>query len=256
MNIVILAGGVGTRLAEETEVRPKPMVEVGGRPLLWHIMAHYGHYGHRDFFVALGYKGEHVKRYFLDHHTLEGDMTVNLASGVVTQHQTERDPWVVHLIDTGPDTQTGGRLRRLRPRLDGQTFMATYGDGLANVDLRALADFHRQEGRLATLTAVRPPARYGSVDLDGTRVAHFEEKSQAAGGWINGGFMVFEPDAFNYIESDGEDLGYDVLARLARDGQLSAYRHTDFWLGVDTLRDKRQLETLWQSGERPWQVWP
>jgi glucose-1-phosphate cytidylyltransferase len=255
LNVVVLAGGMGTRLAEETEIRPKPLVEVGARPILWHILRHYSHFGYKQFFIALGYKGDVIKRYFLDYHDLNGSMTVGLANGEVRRHQHDGDDWIVNLIETGHETNTGGRVRRLRPWLENGTFMVTYGDGVADVDLGALTRFHRQHGRIATLTAVRPPARYGGLIFDGDRIANFTEKPHSGEGWINGGYLVFEPAIFDYLESDGTSLEYHGLERLAADGQLMAYRHEGFWQCMDTLRDKRYLDGLWQSGKAPWKIW-
>jgi glucose-1-phosphate cytidylyltransferase len=254
MKTVLLAGGMGTRLAEETELRPKPMVEVGGRPILWHIMAHYAHHGFKEFLVALGYKGEAVKRYFLDYAALAGDLSVDLARGRVKGRRATCEDWAVHLIDTGLHTNTGGRLKRLERWLRGGTFLLTYGDGVADVDLRALVRFHRACGRVATVTAVRPPARFGGLVFDGDRVAEFTEKPQIGEGWINGGFLVFEPAVFDYLGGDDTSLEADCLERLAADRQLSAYRHERFWQCMDTLRDKRLLEGLWQQGRAPWRM--
>ena len=256
MKVVILAGGMGTRLAEETEIRPKPMVEIGGQAILWHIMKHYAHYGHNEFLVALGYKSEVIKRYFLDYSALNGNMTVELATGKVRTHSAvPREDWVVHLIDTGRETNTGGRVRRLEHMLRGDTFMLTYGDGVCSVDLRALVQFHRSHGRIATVTAVRPAARFGALVFDDELIAQFVEKPQIGEGWINGGFMVFEPTLFEYFESDDSSLESDALEHLAADRQLVAYRHEGFWQCMDTLRDKRLLERLWEQGQAPWKVW-
>lgn len=256
MRVVILAGGLGTRLAEETEVKPKPMVEVGGHPVLWHIMKHYAHHGFKEFFVALGYKGEAIKRYFLDYYSLNGSMTIDLASGEVQTGERECEDWVVHLKNTGQSTLTGGRVRRLRPWLEGSTFMVTYGDGVANIDLRALLEFHRSHGRAATVTAVRPPARFGGLLFDDdSMVTQFTEKPQIGEGWINGGYLVFEPTIFDYLEDDQTTLEADALERLAADKQLAAFRHEGFWQCMDTLRDKNLLEGLWRGGEPPWKVW-
>jgi glucose-1-phosphate cytidylyltransferase len=255
MKVAILAGGFGTRLSEETESRPKPMVEIGGKPMLWHIMQHYGHYGFKEFFVALGYRGEMVKRFFLEHHTLSGDITVDLRSGQASVTSPAIADWLVHMVDTGDGTLTGGRIRRLKQFLDGDAFMLTYGDGVSNVPLDALIAFHRRQGRLGTVTAVRPPARFGGITFDGDRVTGFSEKSQIQEGWINGGFMVLEPAIFRYLRDDNAVLEVDLLERLAADGQLSAYRHEGFWQCMDTLRDKRFLEHLWQSGNAPWKTW-
>jgi glucose-1-phosphate cytidylyltransferase len=255
MKVVILAGGLGTRLAEETETTPKPMVEIGGRPILWHIMKQFSHYGFKEFVVALGYKGEVIKHYFIDYRALSSSVTVRLSGGDVQVHDTTPEDWTIHLIDTGLQTLTGGRVGRLRGLLEGETFMVTYGDGVANIDLHALLAFHRSHHLLATVTAVRPPARFGGMAFDGDRVAMFTEKPQIGEGWINGGFLVFEPGVFRYFSGDSCSLEVDVLEKLAADSQLGAYRHEDFWQCMDTLRDKRLLEALWQSSKAPWKVW-
>ena len=253
--IVILAGGLGTRLAEETEVKPKPMVEIGGKPILWHIMQGYAHYGAKEFLIALGYKGEVIKRYFLDYHSMGSDMTINLGDGQVKKQKSESEDWSVHLIDTGLDTLTGGRVKRLELLLKNETFMVTYGDGVANIDVRALLKFHRAHGCIGTVTAVRPPSRFGGIALDGDCVTEFTEKPQIGEGWINGGFMIFEPAVFQFLTGDRSVLETDGLERLAAKRQLMAYRHEGFWQCMDTMRDKRQLEQLWQSGHSPWKVW-
>jgi len=253
--VVILAGGRGTRLAEETEVRPKPMVEIGGRPILWHILKHFGHYGYREFVVALGYRGEDIKRYFLDRRRLSGDMTLELTNGKLERHGGEAEDWTVHLIDTGRDTLTGGRVKRLAPKISDGTFLVTYGDGLSDIDLNALVKFHKECGRLATVTAVRPPARFGSLSFDGPLVARFSEKTQTDAGWINGGFLVFEPQVLDRFPGTDCSLESEVLERLAADGQLAAYRHEGFWQCMDTVRDKQLLENLWLSPHAPWKVW-
>lgn len=257
MKVVLLAGGFGTRLAEETEVKPKPMVEIGDRPILWHIMKHFAQYGFKEFVIALGYRGEVIKRFFLDQVTMQGNLTINMrANGKkVTARDQNHEDWIVHLVDTGPDTNTGGRIGRVRHLLKEETFMLTYGDGVANVDLHALLAFHRQRGCAVTLTAVRPPARFGGLLFKGDMVAEFTEKPQIGEGWINGGFMVMEPDVLKYIESDQTNLESDVLEHLAAEGRLAAYRHQDFWQCMDTLRDKRQLESLWRQGRAPWKTW-
>ena len=255
MKVVILAGGLGTRLSEETEVKPKPMVEIGGRPILWHIMKHYAHHDFKEFFVALGHRGEIIKRYFLDYCSLSGNMTVDLSKGVVDTAESDAEDWVVHLKNTGPETNTGGRVKRLESWLNDGTFMVTYGDGVCDVDLSRLLEFHRAHGRIATVTAVRPPARFGGLIFDGDLVAEFTEKPQIGEGWINGGFMVFEPAVFGYLESDDSSLEADALESLAKDKQLMAYRHEDFWQCMDTMREVRLLESLWRSGKPPWKVW-
>lgn len=255
MKVVILAGGLGSRLAEETEIKPKPMVEIGERPILWHIMKHYAHYGLNEFFIALGYKGEEIKRYFLNYFNLNGSMTVNLATGLVEPQDKECEKWIVHLIDTGLGTLTGGRIKRLESLLRDEPFMVTYGDGVSDIDVNSLLDFHRAHGKIATVTAVRPPARFGGLIFDGDLVADFTEKSQIGEGWINGGFLVCEPAVFGYLSGDGSSLEADALERLAADQQLVAYRHEGFWQCMDTMRDMRLLETLWRSGNPPWKVW-
>jgi len=252
---VILAGGLGTRLAEETTVKPKPMVEVGEHPLLWHLMKHYSHYGFKEFVFALGYKGEVIKRYFLDYYHLKKSMTIDLSRGHVEVHEEQCEDWLVHLFDTGLDTLTGTRVKRLEPWLSDGTFMATYGDGVSDIDLHELLRFHRSHGRIATVTAVRPPARFGGLTFEGDLVTQFIEKPQIGEGWINGGFLVLEPSIFKYLEGDNISLESDALERLAADGQLVAYRHAGFWQCMDTLRDKRLLESLWQEGRAPWKVW-
>lgn len=253
--VVILAGGLGTRLAEETEVKPKPMVEIGEKPILWHIMKHYSHYGFKEFFIALGYKSEFIKRYFLDYYTLNGSMTIDFSSGKVEMKNKECEDWLLHLMDTDIQTNTGGRVKRLEPYLREGTFMVTYGDGVCNVDLMDLLRFHYSHKRIATVTAVRPPARFGGLIFDGDMVADFTEKPQIGEGWINGGFLVFEPDIFDYLEGDQSSLEADMLERLAADHQLAAYKHDGFWQCMDTLRDKRLLEGLWRDGRAPWKVW-
>jgi glucose-1-phosphate cytidylyltransferase len=254
MRTVILAGGYGTRLAEETESRPKPMVEIGGRPIVWHILKHYAAYGHREFVLALGYKSEVVKRFFVEYSGLMGSVSVELANGTVTRHDEADDDWTIHLLDTGLATNTGGRIRRLSGWLRDGTFLLTYGDGLSDVNLNELLRFHRRTGRLATVTAVRPPARFGGLTFDGDLVAEFTEKPQAGEGWINGGFFVFEPGIIDYLDDDDTSLESDALRRLAVDGQLAAYRHEGFWQCMDTLRDRRLLEAMWQEGRAPWKV--
>jgi glucose-1-phosphate cytidylyltransferase len=255
MKTVILAGGLGTRLAEETGVKPKPMVEIGGRPVLWHIMKHYSASGFNEFVVALGYKGEMIKRYFLDYYPLYGDLTVDLASGTVAADNDECEPWVVHLADTGAGSMTGGRVLRLAKVLGDEPFMLTYGDGVSNVDLNRLLEFHRSHGKLATVTAVRPPSRFGGLVFEGEGIAEFTEKPQIGEGWINGGFMVFEPRVFEYLKDDSTVLERDVLEALAGQGQLMAYRHEGFWQCMDTIREVQMLQSLWQEGSAEWKTW-
>ena len=254
MKVVILAGGLGTRLTEETELKPKPMVEIGGRPILWHIMKHYAHHDFKEFFIALGYRGELVKRFFIDYCSLSGSMTIDLSQGVVNDHQNDCEKWLVHLKDTGIETNTGGRVKRLQQWFSEGTFMLTYGDGVSNVDLRKLLAFHREHGRVATVTAVRPPARFGGLIFDGDLVTEFTEKPQIGEGWINGGFMVFEPKVFDYLEGDESSLEADGLEKLAADKQLVAFRHEEFWQCMDTMREVRLLESLWRTSP-PWKTW-
>ena len=255
MKVVILCGGKGTRLQEETTLRPKPMVEIGGQPILWHIMKIYAAYGYNEFIVALGYKGEVIKDYFLNYYYLRNSFSIHLSDGQVDVHDVGREDWLVHLIDTGLHTQTGGRIKRLAEWIGGETFMMTYGDGVANIDINELVAFHRRHGKLATVTAVRPPARFGGLLFDGDLVAKFTEKPQIGEGWINGGFFVLEPEVLDYIEGDETIFEREPLERLAEDGQLVAYKHDGFWQCMDTLRDVRLLESLWQSGKPPWKVW-
>lgn len=255
MKVVILAGGFGTRLAEEMEVKPKPMVEIGGRPILWHIMKHYAHYDFNEFFIALGHRGEIIKRFFLDYCSLSGSMTVDLSKGVVESQDSDCEDWVVHLKNTGQETNTGGRVKRLEPWLKDETFMVTYGDGVSDVNLSRLLEFHKAHGRIATVTAVRPPARFGGLVFSGDLVTEFTEKPQIGEGWINGGFMVLEPAIFDYLEGDNSSLEADALEKLAADKQLVAYRHEAFWQCMDTMREVRLLESLWRSGSPPWKIW-
>jgi len=255
MKVAILAGGLGTRLAEETEIRPKPMVEIGGRPILWHIMKHYSHFGFNEFVIALGYKGEYIKRWMRDYGALEGDMTVNTKTGEVAVHKKEHTEWVVDLVETGLPTLTGGRIKRLKPWLGNGTFMLTWGDGVSDVDIRRLLAFHRSHGKLATLTAVRPPARYGHLEINGDNIMSFTEKLQTAEGWINGAFFVLEPRVLDYIAGDETMFEHAPLENLARDGQLVAYKHESFWQCMDTMREKHLLQKLWGSGSAPWKLW-
>lgn len=255
MKVAILAGGVGTRLTEETIVRPKPMVEIGGRPILWHIMKHYATYGHNEFVIALGYKGDYIKRYMAEYARLHSSLTINFRSGEVVRHGNHTPDWTVHLVDTGVKTLTGGRIKRLAPFLGDETFMLTWGDGLADVDLDDLLAFHRSHGKLLTVTAVRPPARFGHMRFEGDRVAEFSEKPQTSEGWINGAYFVAEPGIMDYISGDDTPFERGPLEALAADGELMAYRHESFWQCMDTLRDKRLLEELWDTGDPPWKTW-
>jgi glucose-1-phosphate cytidylyltransferase len=253
MMVIILAGGLGTRLAEETAMRPKPMVEIGGRPILWHLMHLYAAHGHKDFLVACGYRGEMIKEYFRSLPIRTSDYVIDLADGSVEIIKKTSLDWKIGAIDTGIETTTAGRILRLRRLVGDAPFMATYGDGLGDVDLTALVSFHRSHGRLATVTAVRPPARFGALALEDSRVLEFAEKPQVQEGWINGGFFVFEPQVFDYLD-EGVSLEREPLERLAREQQLMAFRHEGFWQPMDTLREKQLLEALWQSGRAPWQV--
>jgi glucose-1-phosphate cytidylyltransferase len=255
MKVLLLAGGMGTRLAEETAVRPKPMVEIGGTPILVHIMHGYSAHGFSDFIIACGYKGDFIKEYFSNYQVKHSDWRICLRHGTRTLLQSSTPDWTVAVIDTGLHTMTGGRIRRLQDQVGGEPFLATYGDGVSDIDLTALLQFHRSHGRLATVTAVHPPARFGCLGLDGDRVATFAEKRQTDVGWINGGFFVFEPGVFDYLENDGSVLEREPLERLAADGQLMAYRHSGFWQPMDTLRDKELLEKLWSTGKAPWKTW-
>ncbi|HWR26758.1 MAG TPA: glucose-1-phosphate cytidylyltransferase [candidate division Zixibacteria bacterium] len=255
MKVAILAGGYGTRLAEETDIRPKPMVEIGGKPILWHIMMQYAHYGFKDFVIALGYKGEAIKKYMVDYCSLNSDLTIDLKTGRIEIEEGYKPDWKVKLVDTGTNTQTGGRIKRLQNHLGNETFMLTWGDGVSDVNLKDLLAFHRSHGKLATLTAVRPPARYGHLMFEGDKIIEFTEKPQTGEGWINGAFFVLEPEIFEYIKGDDIVWEKEPLEKLAKDGQLMAYRHTSFWQCMDTLREKYILEKLWQSGNAPWKIW-
>lgn len=255
MKTVILCGGMGTRLSEETSIRPKPMVSIGSQPILWHILKIYEHYGFKDFDLALGYKGNLIKEYFLNYHVLNSDFSVDLSTGSIAYLNKCRMNWNISLVDTGEQTLTGGRLLRLRDRLSKDTFMLTYGDGVANVDLRRLLEFHRSHGKLATVTAVRPTARFGGMIIDSDKVTLFKEKPQSGEGWINGGFFIFEPGIFDYLENDLSVLEGAPMERLVKDGQLMAYRHDGFWQCMDNIRDRQFLEDQWALGNAPWKVW-
>ena len=253
MKTVILCGGLGTRLSEETQVKPKPMVEIGGRPILWHIMKIYERHGFSDFTLALGYKGEVIKDYFLNYHARQSDLTVHLQGGQVDYSNPTAEDWRVSMIDTGANSMTGGRLLRLKPHLEsGGTFMLTYGDGVSDVNLTALLAFHRSHGRLATVTAVRPPVRFGELSIEKNRVTKFQEKPQAGEGWINGGFFVFEPDVFDFISDDSILLEREPLEQITEKGELMVYQHPGYWQCMDTVRDKATLEDLWVNDKAPW----
>lgn len=256
MKTAILAGGLGSRLAEETVIRPKPMVEIGGRPILWHIMRHYLRYGHDEFVIAAGYKGEVIKRWMLDYATLSADVTVRPRAGEVTLHGRDAsEDWTVDVVDTGPTSNTGGRIKRLRDWVGDGTFMLTWGDGVSDIDLDALLGFHRSHGKIATLTAVRPPARYGHLVTNGDAIVEFSEKPQIGEGWINGAFFVLEPGVFDYIEGDDTQFEKEPLETLAKDGELMAYHHYGFWQCMDTVREKHILEDLWRTEAAPWKTW-
>jgi glucose-1-phosphate cytidylyltransferase len=255
MKAVILAGGKGTRLSEETTARPKPMVEIGGHPILWHILQTYAHHGFKDFLIACGYKQEMIKEFFHNFSIRNSDYLIDLGRGVRTELNGCGVDWRVGLIDTGLDTMTGGRIRRLRSHLEDGPFLVTYGDGVADIDISAVVDFHRSHGKLATVTAVRPPARFGGLSLEGDRVREFSEKPQTGEGWINGGYFVFEPQVLDFLSDDSTILEREPLERLVAQDQLRAYRHEGFWQPMDTLREKQLLESLWASGQAPWKVW-
>jgi glucose-1-phosphate cytidylyltransferase len=255
MKVVILAGGLGTRLSEETDVRPKPMVEIGGQPILWHIMKIYSAYGLHDFVICLGYRGYLIKEYFANYYLHTSDVTFDIAGNRMEVHESAAEPWRVTLVDTGATTMTGGRLKRVLPYLDGEDFCFTYGDGVADVDIDRLIGFHREQRRLATVTSVQPTGRFGSVTVDGTQVVEFHEKPAGDGAWVNGGFFVLSPGVAEYLHGDETVWEEAPLRELARDGQLSAFEHTGFWQPMDTLRDKLRLQDLWESGVAPWKAW-
>lgn len=255
MKAVILAGGMGTRLSEETQVRPKPMVEIGGKPIIWHIMKLYSAYDINDFIICLGYKGYMIKEYFANYFLHSSDVTIDMANNSVEVHEKNVEPWRVTLVDTGDDTQTGGRLKRIQKYLDDEPFCLTYGDGLSDVDIKRLIQFHKENGCLATMTAVQPPGRFGSVTMAGLKIHSFREKPQEDSGWINGGFFVLSPEVIKLIESDATVWENSPLEELAENGELVGYRHTGFWHAMDTLRDKRYLDELWNSSSPPWKIW-
>lgn len=255
MKVAILAGGLGTRLSEETTLKPKPMVEIGGKPILWHIMNIYASYGFKEFVIALGYKGEVIKDYFLNYHYRARSLTVYLKDGSVTIHEGDHEDWTVHLLDTGIDTNTGGRVKQVAEFIGNETFMLTYGDGVCNINIPDLLNFHKRQNRLATMTAVRPPARFGQMVIENHLVSQFKEKPQIGEGWINGGFFVLQPGVTQYILDLHTAWEFESLEKIAADGQLAAYQHEDFWQCMDTLRDVHNLERLWQEGIAPWKLW-
>jgi glucose-1-phosphate cytidylyltransferase len=255
MKAVILAGGLGTRISEETSARPKPTIEIGGKPILWHILKIYSHHGVQDFVICLGYKGYMIKEYFANYFLHMSDVTIDMRSNSMEVHHRHAEPWRITLVDTGDSTQTGGRLRRVAEFIDSETFCFTYGDGVSDLDIGAQLAFHNERKTLATVCAVQPPGRFGALDIQDSRITRFTEKPQGDGNWINGGFFVLEPGALRYIDGDHTVWEKAPLEALARDGQLSAYTHTGFWQPMDTLRDRTRLEELWQSGAAPWKVW-
>jgi glucose-1-phosphate cytidylyltransferase len=255
MKAVILAGGLGTRISEETDMRPKPMVEVGGRPMLWHIMKLYSAHGVNDFIICLGYKGYVIKEYFANYFLHMSDVTIDIANNKTEVHQHGAEPWRITLVNTGEETQTGGRLKRVQRYVGTEDFCFTYGDGVADIDLTALIKFHREQGTIATVTAVQPPGKFGSLDIKRNRISRFEEKPPGESGWINGGFFVLSPAVFDYIADDATAWEREPLERLAREGKLAAYAHRGFWQCMDTLRDRVHLDDLWRSGKAPWKRW-
>lgn len=256
MKVVILAGGLGTRISEETTVKPKPMIEIGGKPILWHIMKIYSHYGFNDFIICLGYKGYLIKEYFANYFLHQSDVTINMRENKVEVHDCKAEPWKITLIDTGLNTMTGGRIKRVQKHIGNNTFMLTYGDGVGNIPINKLLAFHKEHGKYLTITAVQPPGRFGALNLDNNnKVISFFEKPKGDFGWINGGFFVLEPEIFEYIEGDNTIWEKEPLENLARDGHVVAYKHYDYWKCMDTLRDKIELENLWDSGNPKWKVW-
>lgn len=255
MKAVILAGGQGTRISEESQFKPKPMVEIGGKPILWHIMKIYSHYGIHDFIICLGYKGYIIKEYFANYFLHMSDVTFDIANNKMEVHQHTAEPWKVTLVNTGDQTMTGGRLKQVAPYLDDEPFCFTYGDGVTDADIGALIQFHEQQGTLATVTAVQPPGRFGSLNMTGDKIDSFEEKPPGDGSWVNGGFFVLSPKVLEYIQSDTTVWEKEPLQKLAREGQMAAFVHRGFWQPMDTLRDRIYLEELWDAGQAPWKVW-
>jgi glucose-1-phosphate cytidylyltransferase len=255
LKVAILAGGLGTRLAEETEIKPKPMIEIGGLPILLHIMKIYSFYGFNEFVIALGYKGEYIKHYMSDYCRLQGNLSIDFGKGDISTSQKKDLDWIVHLVETGKNSQTGGRIKRLQPYLKDSTFMLTWGDGVSDININDLIRFHKSHGKLATITAVRPPARYGRMKFSENKVIEFSEKSQIEEGWINGAFFVLEPNIFDYIEGDNTVWEHEPLENLTKDGELMAYKHDSFWQCMDTFREKYILEKMWETGKAPWKVW-
>lgn len=255
MKVVILAGGFGTRLSEETALKPKPMVLIGTKPILWHIMKHYSQYGYNEFIVALGYKAEYVKEYFLKYNQLQGNIEIDLQNGTINKKEVKPENWKIHLIDTGLNTMTGGRVKRLESLLDNESFMLTYGDGVSNINIDKLVEFHKQESNIATISAVRPTARFGGIEFEGTNIVRFAEKSQIDVGWINGGYMVLEPGILSLLHKDEDVLEIKVLEALSREKKLGGYRHEGFWHCMDSQRDKNILQGLWDTNRAPWKIW-
>ena len=255
MKAVILAGGLGTRISEESHLRPKPMIEIGGKPILWHIMKIYSHYGINDFVICLGYKGYVIKEYFANYFLHSSDVTFDMHSNNMEVHEKHAEPWRVTLVDTGESSMTGGRLLRVKNYLDNDSFCFTYGDGVADIDITAAINAHKNAGKVATVTAIQPPGRYGALDINGNSVQRFKEKPAGDGAWINGGFFVLEPSVFECLSSDEDSFENEPLMNLAAKGELNAYQHHGFWQAMDTLRDKNQLEALWKQSNPPWKVW-
>lgn len=256
MKVAILAGGFGTRLSEETSLKPKPMVEIGGKPILWHIMKHYSNYGHNEFVILLGYKGYYIKEYFANYFLHQSDVTIDLNNNSMEVHNTSSEPWKVTLVDTGLNSMTGGRVLRAKKYLEGESFMLTYGDGVGDINIDELINFHKENGKTLTLTSTQPEGRFGSLNIEGNLVTKFLEKPKGDGSWINGGFFVCEPNIFDYInEGDSTIFERSPMESLANDNQMAAFKHNGFWKPMDTLRDKNNLEELWASGKAPWKTW-